>query len=77
MTHTPFWNHHVDILCKTVSRGFGILYKPQILPQKVFKMLYNSFVSLYINYHNIVRGFTAKTNILRIYKLILQKRGCR
>ena len=31
------WNHHVDYLCKTISKNIGILYKLQFLPQNILK----------------------------------------
>ena len=43
------WNHHVDYLCKTISKNIGILYKLQFLPQNIFKMLYHSLVSSHKN----------------------------
>ena len=69
------WNHHVDYLCKTISKNIGIPYKLQFLPQYTFKMLYHSLVSSHIKYCNIVWGFTSKKYIERIYKL--HKRGIR
>ena len=68
-------NHHINHLCNILAKNIGILYRLYYLPQNILKMLYHSLVSPYLNYCNIVWGFTSKRNIDRIHKL--QKRGIR
>ena len=51
------WGHHVDIVCKKISKTAGIINKlKNIIPINALINIYNSLVLLYINYGLFIWG---------------------
>ena len=70
------WTHHITKLASKISRNAGILYKLKgIVPQKVIKTLYNSFIQSHLNYCSNVWGLGSKSSISKIF--VGQKKAVR
>ena len=69
------WSDHINVVCNTLSKNIGILYKLKHFPKSILKMLYNSFILPYLYNNNIVWGNASATSLDRIVKL--QKRVVR
>ena len=70
------WREHIATLSLKMSRNAGILYKMKgILPQKVMKTLYHSFIQSHLNYCSIIWGLGPKAKIQALF--IAQKKAIR
>ena len=70
------WTHHIDHVCKKVSKSIGILYKlKRYLNIKSLISMYYCFVYPYFQYCNEVWGNACATYLKRLE--ILQKRAIR
>ena len=62
-----YWNEHINIICKKLSRNIGILNSIfDIIPIKVLYMLYHAFVMPILTYGITSWGQTTQTNKNRI-----------
>ena len=51
------WHDHIHYISGKISKGVGILSKlKHMLPMSILKLIYNSIISPYISYCNIVWG---------------------
>ena len=70
------WKVHIKKLASKISRNAGILYKLKgIVPNKVLKMIYNSFIQSHLNYCSCIWGLGSKASIKCIF--IAQKKAIR
>ena len=70
------WKYHIAELSKKLSRTTGIFYKIQHLsPLEILKILYYSLFYSFISYGIVVRGFTHKIYVQKIF--LLQKKVVR
>ena len=69
------WNIHVNNVCNRLSKGVGILFKLQSLPQNILKMLYNTLILPHLNYCMLIWANSSNLNMDRIFKL--QKKAIR
>ena len=70
------WKHHIMYLSTKISRNAGILYKLKgIVPDKVMKMLYNSFIQSHLYYCATVWGLGSLSSINRLFSA--QKKAIR
>ena len=71
------WNQHVNnIVIISIAKGIGILYKVKNdLLEDSLLMIYNTLISTYLNYCNIVWGNCHKTKLNHIS--LLQKKAVR
>lgn len=70
------WTTHIKTVQTKMSRYIGIMYKlKNILPLKSKIQIYHSFVQSHINYCSLVWGFSAKSNIEKLFRA--QKKGMR
>ena len=70
------WNHHVNNICKTISRNIGIMNRlKHFLPSSALITLYSSLILPYLNYGVLVWGNTQQTLLEK--RLLLQKRALR
>ena len=58
------WKQHIDIVSSRVSKSIGIFYKSRdVLSKQSLKQLHFSFIHNYVNYTNITRSSTSKSNL--------------
>ena len=58
------WKQHIDIVSSRISKSIGIFYKSRdVLSKKSLKQLHFSFIHNYVNYTNITRSSTSKSNL--------------
>ena len=70
------WSSHIKALQAKMSRYIGIMYKlKSLLPLKTRIQIYHSFVQSHINYCSLIWGFSAKSNIEKLF--CAQKKGIR
>ena len=70
------WIHHIDHICKKISKSIGILYKLQnFLDTKSLINMYYCFVYPYLQYCNEVWGNAYSIHLNRL--IVLQKRVIR
>ena len=70
------WAQHIKHLTSKVSRNAGVLYKLKgIVPNKVLKMMYNSFIESHLYYCATIWGVGSKSSIDRLFSA--QKKGIR
>ena len=55
------WEEHINSVVKTASRSLGMLWRVyKYLPLKTRKVMYNTFVLLYLDYCSVVRKNCSK-----------------
>ena len=70
------WKAHIKKLSSKISRNAGILYKLKgIVPDKVLRLVYNSFIQSHLNYCSCIWGLGSKASINSIF--IAQKKSIR
>ena len=70
------WKHHIDSICKTISRNIGVINKLKyFLPCRTLLTLYHTLILPYINYGITAWGCATQAQIHRI--LLLQKKSLR
>ena len=70
------WQKHISTVHTKMSRYIGIMYKlKSILPLNARIVIYHSFVQSHVNFCSLVWGFSAKSNIDKIFRS--QKKGMR
>ena len=70
------WKHHVNYLCKLISRNVGVINKlKHFFPEEILVTLYNTLILPYINYGILAWGNSGIVQINRL--LILQKKAFR
>ncbi len=75
--HESFnWSKHIQTVISKISRDIGIIYKIKgYLLRTARLQIYHSFVQSHQNYCSLVRGFTSKSNIEKLF--CKQKKGLR
>ena len=62
------WKKHIQLTEKKVSKNVGVLYKTsKLINSKCLQSIYFSFKHSYINYANIARASTNKTNLKKLF----------
>ena len=70
------WKHHIDSICKTISRNIGVINKLKyFIPCRTLLTLYHTLILPYINYGITAWGCATQAQIHRI--LLLQKKALR
>ena len=70
------WREQIAALALKMSRNAGILFKMKgILPQKIMKTLYHSFIQSHLNYCCIIWGLGPKAKIQSLF--VAQKKAMR
>ena len=70
------WKTHIEYIAMKISKGLGALGRVRnILPQNAMLMLYNTMVSPYLTYCNIVWGTANASALQRL--VVLQNRAVR
>ena len=62
------WKEHIKYIERKIAKNIGLLYKakPYINKHSLLSS-YHSYIYSYINYENIARGSTTRTNLKKIY----------
>ena len=62
------WKEHIKYIESKITKNIGLLYnaKPYITKHSLLSF-YHSYIHSYINYGNIARGSTTRTNLKKIY----------
>lgn len=62
------WKKHISSLASKIARNSGMIYNLNgIVPEKVLKTLYNSFIQSHLNYCSNVWGLGSKASINKIF----------
>ncbi len=70
------WNYHIDKMCFRLSSRHGILHRIKFnLHKETLCMLYNSIVSPYFDYGDVVNGNCSTISLKRLQ--VLQNRRAR
>ena len=70
------WKTHISNLAAKISRNAGILYKLKgLVPNKVFRLVYNSLIQSHLNYCSNIWGLGAESSLNSIF--ISQKKAIR
>ena len=70
------FREHIEYICNRISKSIGIMFRLSVCtPENVLRSLYNSLISPYLMYCNLIWGNAADVHLNRL--LMLQKRALR
>ena len=66
--HKLNWSDHINVVCNTLAKNIGVIYRLKSLPKTILKMIYNSIVLPYLYYNIIAWGNSYLAYINKVIK---------